>query len=274
MSHANSGVTAGTYKSVTVNATGHVTSGSNPTTLSGYGITDALPSSTKYAASASVGGAASSLANFKVTTTTNNAIDTPGSNALAYTSNNTKAAWNYQQTDGGYYCQWYSASWFHEIFGDYRTGHMSVRGNNNGTLTSWHRVYDEGNAETISIGSASGWSAGTPTAVTPNTVVTGGTTTDVPNISKKTVVTGVTKKTVVTSASGATATVSGCTLTLTDGSFSTGDSCTVTTGDSVTVGTAIKAYTSLSTGAACTVTAGTKPSLTVTSKTVATGGFK
>lgn len=40
-SHANSGVTAGTYKSVTVNAQGHVTSGSNPTTLSGYGITDA-----------------------------------------------------------------------------------------------------------------------------------------------------------------------------------------------------------------------------------------
>lgn len=41
LSHANSGVTAGTYKSVTVNATGHVTGGSNPTTLSGYGITDA-----------------------------------------------------------------------------------------------------------------------------------------------------------------------------------------------------------------------------------------
>lgn len=39
--HATSGVTAGTYKSVTVNAYGHVTGGSNPTTLSGYGITDA-----------------------------------------------------------------------------------------------------------------------------------------------------------------------------------------------------------------------------------------
>lgn len=39
--HPSSGVTAGTYKSVTVNAQGHVTAGSNPTTLSGYGITDA-----------------------------------------------------------------------------------------------------------------------------------------------------------------------------------------------------------------------------------------
>ena len=39
--HPTSGVSAGTYKSVTVDANGHVTGGSNPTTLSGYGITDA-----------------------------------------------------------------------------------------------------------------------------------------------------------------------------------------------------------------------------------------
>lgn len=44
-SHPNSGVTAGTYKSVTVNAQGHVTSGTNPTTLAGYGITDAASKS-------------------------------------------------------------------------------------------------------------------------------------------------------------------------------------------------------------------------------------
>ena len=41
---ANSGVTAGTYKSVTVDAKGRITAGTNPTTLSGYGITDAAPS--------------------------------------------------------------------------------------------------------------------------------------------------------------------------------------------------------------------------------------
>lgn len=44
--HPNSGVTAGTYKSVTVNAAGHVTGGTNPTTLAGYGITDAEPKGT------------------------------------------------------------------------------------------------------------------------------------------------------------------------------------------------------------------------------------
>jgi hypothetical protein len=37
---ANSGVTASTYRSVTVDAKGRVTAGTNPTTVSGYGITD------------------------------------------------------------------------------------------------------------------------------------------------------------------------------------------------------------------------------------------
>jgi hypothetical protein len=37
------GVTAGTYRSVTVDVKGRVSAGTNPTTLSGYGITDAQP---------------------------------------------------------------------------------------------------------------------------------------------------------------------------------------------------------------------------------------
>ena len=49
--HPNSGVTAGTYRSVTVNAAGHVTA-TNPTTLSGYGITDALDLNTEQTISA------------------------------------------------------------------------------------------------------------------------------------------------------------------------------------------------------------------------------
>ena len=43
--HPDNGVTVGTYKSVTVDKKGHVTGGTNPTTLLGYGITDAAPSS-------------------------------------------------------------------------------------------------------------------------------------------------------------------------------------------------------------------------------------
>jgi phage-related tail fiber protein len=42
---ATTGVSASTYKSVTVDTYGRVTAGTNPTTLSGYGITDALSSS-------------------------------------------------------------------------------------------------------------------------------------------------------------------------------------------------------------------------------------
>ena len=38
--HAASGVTAGTYRSVTVDAKGHVTAGTNPTTRDDYGLTD------------------------------------------------------------------------------------------------------------------------------------------------------------------------------------------------------------------------------------------
>ncbi len=62
--HPNSGVTAGTYKSVTVNAQGHVTNGTDPTTLAGYGITDAAAKSHthNYAGSDTPGGAAASAA--------------------------------------------------------------------------------------------------------------------------------------------------------------------------------------------------------------------
>jgi hypothetical protein len=40
---ALTGITAGTYRSITVDTKGRATAGSNPTTLAGYGITDAQP---------------------------------------------------------------------------------------------------------------------------------------------------------------------------------------------------------------------------------------
>lgn len=82
-SHANSGVTAGTYKSVTVNAKGHITAGTNPTTLSGYGITDAYTKAQvdsiasgkansshthSYAGSSSAGGSATSAVKLDTST--------------------------------------------------------------------------------------------------------------------------------------------------------------------------------------------------------------
>lgn len=95
-------------------------------------------------------GTASNLSNFKVTTTTNLwAVDSPTQNAVGYQNGLTKAAWNYQQADGATYVQFYSSSWIHEIFGDYRTGQISVRGKNNGTWQSWRRILDETNGASI-----------------------------------------------------------------------------------------------------------------------------
>lgn len=50
MALSNSGITPGTYKSVTVDVKGRITAGSNPTTLAGYGITDGLSTSNYTAA--------------------------------------------------------------------------------------------------------------------------------------------------------------------------------------------------------------------------------
>jgi hypothetical protein len=64
------------------------------------------------------------------------------------------------QTDGALYSQAYSSSWVHQIFGDYRTGQLAVRGRNSGTLTAWRVVLDSTNytsyAPTLTGGGASG----------------------------------------------------------------------------------------------------------------------
>lgn len=70
---SNSGATAGTYRSVTVDAKGRVTAGTNPTTLSGYGITDAA-SSTHVHGNITNAGAIGTTANLPLITTTSGVI--------------------------------------------------------------------------------------------------------------------------------------------------------------------------------------------------------
>ena len=48
-------------------------------------------------------------------------------------------------TDGALYSQRYSNSWQHQIAGDYRSGQIALRGKNNGTWTSWNKVWTAGN---------------------------------------------------------------------------------------------------------------------------------
>jgi hypothetical protein len=49
------------------------------------------------------------------------------------------------QTDGALYSQAYSSSWVHQIFGDYRTGQIAIRGRNSGTWQAWRSVLDSTN---------------------------------------------------------------------------------------------------------------------------------
>lgn len=92
-SHPNSGVTAGTYKSVTVNAQGHVTAGTNPTTLAGYGITDAESKGAASSALASAKEYTNTVASGKSDKTHNHdtAYDTKGSADTALASAKTYA---------------------------------------------------------------------------------------------------------------------------------------------------------------------------------------
>lgn len=52
------------------------------------------------------------------------------------------------QTDGAMYANAYSSLWQHQIFGDYRTGQIAVRGKNNNVWQSWRVVLDATNFNT------------------------------------------------------------------------------------------------------------------------------
>lgn len=120
---ANSGVTAGTYKSVTVDAKGRVTAGTNPTTLSGYGITDAAPAASPTFTGTATFATADLLGSVRsnVTTVSASAVDCSAGNyfiktasgALTWTVTNVPASRAYsfllELTNGGTGTQtWFS----------------------------------------------------------------------------------------------------------------------------------------------------------------------
>ncbi|WP_197369874.1 phage tail protein, partial [Ralstonia pseudosolanacearum] len=78
------GVAAGTYRSITVNSRGQVTGGTNPTTLAGYGITDAITAAQGLAA-----GIGADLATSNKAVGDLNALVAPGE--YYYTSDNANA---------------------------------------------------------------------------------------------------------------------------------------------------------------------------------------
>ena len=85
---------------------------------------------------------ASNLSGFTNTTTSATAIDSATQNGHVYV-NGTSGIYN--QSDGAAFVQAYSASWVAQIYQDYRTGQIALRGKNNGTWQSWRKVLDSTN---------------------------------------------------------------------------------------------------------------------------------
>lgn len=153
--------------------------------------------------------------------------------------------------------------------------------NNNGVFVATKRdgstfnfSQQQYNTQTASIGSASGWSAGSlpslGTAI-PADDITKWTTNTPTQVAKKTVVTTASFNTMVKTVTNATASISNGVLTITNGSHTTGAAGSATTGDSVTVtpGTAATLEYTAKTIPNITST-GTLPTLTITNKTVLT----
>ena len=121
---------------------------SKPTTISGYGITDAITTGnigSQSVSYASTAGSADQIDGIGfVNSNINNALSANSidSNVIGYVTNVDGSSTNLtgNATDGAIYGQAYSSSWQHQIYGDYRTGIMYVRGKNSNTWQSWKRV--------------------------------------------------------------------------------------------------------------------------------------
>jgi hypothetical protein len=81
------------------------------------------------------------------------------------------------QTDGGLHSSAYSSSWIHQIFGDFRTGQIAIRGKNSGTWQAWRTVLDSGNYNSYALPLTGGTMTGQlTTRITTGTtpIVSGG----------------------------------------------------------------------------------------------------
>ena len=98
-----------------------------------------------YAGSSSAGGSANSLNYFQNTSNVNMGQDTSTSNGIGYINDYSGTKLTENVVDGALYRQAYSDRWVHEIYGDYITGQIAVRGKNNGTWQSWRTILDSSN---------------------------------------------------------------------------------------------------------------------------------
>ena len=127
------------YTDYTVTKTGTGASGTWGISISGNAATATTATSATTATTATT---ANNLAGFKNTTTSGTAIDSATTNGIYYV---TGTSGIYNQSDGVAFVQGYNASWVTQIYQDYRTGQIAVRGKNNGTWQAWRKVLDSTN---------------------------------------------------------------------------------------------------------------------------------
>ena len=123
----------------TITATGNVTAPTFVGALSGNATSATTATSATSATSATTAGSVTGL----TLTSSANGInpDNVTQNQIGY---NTSVSL-FSQTDGGLYSSAYSSVWIHQIYGDFRTGQIAIRGKNNGTWQAWRSVLDSSN---------------------------------------------------------------------------------------------------------------------------------
>jgi hypothetical protein len=101
-------------------------------------------------------GTVTNLTNFTAATQANPlAADSPATlDAIGYVNADISL---FSQADGGLYVAGYSTSWYHQIFGDFRTGQIAIRGKNNGTWQAFRTVLDSTNYTTYAGYGAKAW---------------------------------------------------------------------------------------------------------------------
>ena len=81
---------------------------------------------------------------------------TDATNAIGYVNGLTAAAWNGNQANGALFRQYYDSTHAYQIFGDYRSGQMALRGRSSSTWHSWRIVLDTVNYTNYVIGKDGG----------------------------------------------------------------------------------------------------------------------
>ena len=146
---SGTGTVSGLTLSGTVTSSGSLTLGgtlsltsAQVTTALGYTPYNSTNPNGYITSSGSITGSSGSVSGLTLTSSSNGINpDSVTQNQLGY---NTSVSL-FGQTDGGLYSSAHSSSWIHQIYGDFRTGQIAIRGKNSGTWQAWRTVLDSSN---------------------------------------------------------------------------------------------------------------------------------